>query len=101
MGRIRAWWSRLFAAAPDPVPEEPAAWIAYKLERMTPAARLRAEALRQEAAEDFGSLDKADDWLTGAIPFLGDRIPIDMMHDETGAKAVMIALHNMRYGIFS
>lgn len=100
MDALRALLSRL-APALDRAPEDPPARITYRLSRMAPAARTRAEALRREAAADFGSQETADRWLCQPVPYLGDRRPIDIMHSASGAAAVAETLHNLRYGIYS
>jgi len=85
----------------DNAPDEPGARVSYRLERMGPEARQRAEALRRIAIEDFGSAEGADRWLSGTVPFLRQRRPIDLMHTRKGAAAVEHTLFNMRHGIYS
>jgi putative toxin-antitoxin system antitoxin component (TIGR02293 family) len=98
MSRLRIWMDRLLRRPP---PQEPGAKVRYYFRHMSPAARARAEAIRAEAIEDFGSEASADDWLCASIPFLGNRRPIEIMHTERGASGAAETLFNMRHGIYS
>ena len=98
MSRLRIWMDWLTRHSP---PEAPAERVRYFMRHMPPTARARAEAIRAEAIEDFGSEKAADDWLCANIPFLGHRRPIEIMHTARGASLVALTLNNMRYGIYS
>ncbi|HRJ70440.1 MAG TPA: DUF2384 domain-containing protein [Beijerinckiaceae bacterium] len=95
------WVDRLLGRPPPPPLSDPAARVQFFLNRMRPAARARAEAVRREAIEDFGSEQAADDWLCASIPFLGDRRPIEIIHTARGAGEAHTCLNNMRWGIYS
>lgn len=98
---FRLWIDRLLGRPPPPPLTEPSARVQFFLSRMKPAARRRAEAIRAEAIEDFGSEASADDWLCASIPFLGNRRPIEIMHTGRGASGAAETLFNMRHGIYS
>ncbi|MCC0015128.1 MAG: DUF2384 domain-containing protein [Rhodobiaceae bacterium] len=100
---LPGWWNRLsiLTGIRDYPPDETAARVRYRLERMPQARRERALELRQQAIADLGSEDSADAWLASDVPFLGNRKPIDILHTGKGAAAVEWALHNMRHGIYS
>lgn len=80
---------------------DPSERVRVALSRMKLADRQDAEAIRQEAIEDFGSERAADEWLSGKVPFLGHVRPIDIMRKPKGRAAARDVLYRMRYGIYS
>ena len=86
----------------EPEPSlDPGDRVRATLARMKPADRSDAEAVRQEAIEDFGSERAADEWLSAKMPFLGHVRPIDIMRKPKGRAAARDVLYRMRYGIYS
>lgn len=91
---------RRLRGEPEP-PLDPSERVRATLARMKPADRRDAEAIRQEAIEDFGSERAADEWLSSRMPFLGHVRPIDIMRKPKGRAAARDVLYRMRYGIYS
>jgi putative toxin-antitoxin system antitoxin component (TIGR02293 family) len=90
---------RRLRGEPQP-PLDPSERVRLMLSRMRPADRRDAEAVRQEAIEDFGSERAADEWLSGMVPFLGHVRPIDVMRKPKGRAAVRDVLYRLRHGIY-
>ena len=90
---------RRLGGEPEP-PLEPGERVRVALARMKPADRRDAEAVRQEAIEDLGSEQAADEWLSCKVPFLGHVRPIDIMRKPKGRSAARDVLHRMRHGIY-
>ncbi|HRE21949.1 MAG TPA: DUF2384 domain-containing protein [Rhabdaerophilum sp.] len=101
---MREWLDRLsgrrFAIFAPPEPEGAAAVVRFHLDRLSPALRAGADALRDEAIGDFGSPEAADAWLVAHVPFIGGR-PVDALRSARGQASVSLTLNNMRYGIYS
>ena len=91
---------RRLRGEPEP-PLDPTERVRVMLARMKLADRRDAEAVRQEAIEDFGSERVADEWLSSKVPFLGHVRPIDIMRKPKGRAAARDVLYRLRYGIYS
>ncbi len=50
------------------------------------------------AADTFGSLDEAKDWMREANYALGGRAPLDMAETDPGARVVQDLLLGLQYG---
>ena len=90
---------RRLRGAPEPA-LDPADRVRLMLARMRIADRRDAEAVRQEAIDDFGSERAADEWLSCKVPFLGHVRPIDILRKPKGRAAVRDVLYRLRHGIY-
>ncbi|MGD9946293.1 MAG: hypothetical protein AB7F22_31635 [Reyranella sp.] len=90
---------RRLLGKPEPL-IDPGERVRLALARMRPADRRDAEAVRQEAIEDFGSEWTADEWPSGKVPFLGHVRPIDIMRKPKGRAAARDVLYRLRCGIY-
>lgn len=72
--------------------------------RLTPAQGDRLYRLARLAAMAegvFESLGRAREWLREPQRGLGDRVPLDVMRTEVGAREVEDLLGRIEYGVFS
>lgn len=90
---------RRLRGEPEPA-LDPSERVRVTLAGMKPAHRRDAEAVRQEAIDDFGSERAADEWLSCKVPFLGHVRPIDIMRKAKGREAARDVLYRLRHGIY-
>jgi putative toxin-antitoxin system antitoxin component (TIGR02293 family) len=72
--------------------------------RLTPVQSDRLYRLARLAAlaeEVFENLDRALEWLRQRQRGLGNRVPLDLMRTEVGAREVEDLLGRIEYGVFS
>ncbi|TWH64177.1 putative toxin-antitoxin system antitoxin component (TIGR02293 family) [Azomonas agilis] len=53
------------------------------------------------AADIFGSLELARDWMNTPIPALGGEIPASLLDSNAGREMVRVALRKIQFGEFS